>query len=77
MRSTVTVKGITERHADLIESAFEVFAAFRYTGLGAVDFIRDNHTGEFKFLEINPRIWARVGMAHYAGVDLSRHIGHW
>lgn len=66
----VTVKGITERHAGLLESAFKVFAAFSYTGLGAVDFIRDNRTGEFKFLEINPRIWARVGMAHYAGVDL-------
>jgi len=65
-----TVKGITERHEDLLESAFRIFEALEYTGLAALDFLRDESTGKFKFLEINPRIWARVGMAHYAGVDL-------
>jgi predicted ATP-grasp superfamily ATP-dependent carboligase len=66
----VTVKGVTERHADLLDSAFKVFAALNYSGLGSADFIRDNRTGEFKFLEINPRVWASIGLAHYAGADL-------
>lgn len=66
----VTVKGVTERHADLLDSAFKVFAALNYTGLGSADFIRDKRTGEFKFLEINPRVWASIGLAHYAGVDV-------
>jgi len=66
----VTVKGVTEWHAELLDAAYEVFAALTYTGLGSADFMRDRRTGEFKFLEINPRIWATIGMAHYAGVDL-------
>lgn len=66
----VTVKGITERPAGLLDSVFRVFEAFRYTGLGMVDFIRDARDGSFRFLEINPRVWAAIEMASCAGVDL-------
>ena len=65
----VMVKGVTERPPGLLENAFKVFAALQYTGLGDMDFIRDVRDGQFKFLEINPRVWAGIGFAQYAGVD--------
>jgi len=64
-----TVKGVTERPAALLESAFAVFAAFEYTGLGHTDFIRDDRDGTFRFLEINPRVWGSIGLGRLAGVD--------
>ena len=35
-----TVKGVTERPPGLLEEAFKVFAALKYTGLGHVEFVR-------------------------------------
>jgi hypothetical protein len=65
-----TVKGITERPPNLIEQAFKIFAALDYTGLGHVEFVHDESSGEFKFLELNPRVWGSIGIAQHAGVDL-------
>lgn len=65
-----TVKGVTERPPNLIEDASKVFAALEYTGLGHVEFVRDDSSGEFKFLELNPRVWGSIGIAQHAGVDL-------
>ncbi len=65
-----TVKGVTEYDPELLREAFKVFAALEYTGLGHVEFIRDQRDGRFKFLEINPRIWGTIAVASYAGVDL-------
>src|SRR5262249_6410597 len=63
-------KGVTERPTGLLEEAFKVFAAIQYTGLGHVEFVRDARNGDFKFLEINPRVWGSIGIARHAGVDL-------
>jgi hypothetical protein len=54
----------------LLEEAYKVFAALKYTGLGHVEFVREGPDGEFKFLELNPRVWGSIGIARYAGVDL-------
>lgn len=69
-RGGATVRGITERPAGLLEAACTAFAAFGYSGLGQMDFIQDRRDGTFKFLELNPRIWATIGLARQAGVDL-------
>jgi predicted ATP-grasp superfamily ATP-dependent carboligase len=68
----VTVRGVTERPEALLEEAVKAFAVFRYTGLGHVEFIRDERDGRFKFIEINPRVWGSIGIAEHAGVDLYR-----
>jgi biotin carboxylase len=65
-----TVKGVTERPPNLLDEAFKVFAALKYTGLGHVEFVREEASGEYKFLELNPRVWGSIGIAQYAGVDL-------
>ncbi len=66
----LTAKAITERPRELLDSACAIFRALRYTGFGQVQFIRDSRDGRFKFLEINPRVWACIGLAQHAGVDL-------
>ena len=41
-----------------------------YTGLGCVQFIRNSDTGDSYFLELNPRVDARISLAVHCGVDL-------
>lgn len=38
-------------------------------GPASVQFIKDDETGEFKLMEINPRFWASVACAVQAGID--------
>jgi len=66
----LSAKAITERPSALLQAAFAIFKALRYTGLGQVQFIRDSRDDNFKFIEINPRIWGCIGLAQHAGVDL-------
>jgi predicted ATP-grasp superfamily ATP-dependent carboligase len=65
-----TVKAVTERSVELTDFTVRAFEAFNWTGLAEIDLIRDDRDGRFKFLEINPRVWASIGMARRAGVDL-------
>ena len=58
-----TVKGVSERPPRLIDNALAAFRALRFTGLGSLDFLRDERDGEFRFIEINPRPWATIGLA--------------
>ncbi len=65
----LTAKGRTESAPGLLEAAFQIFRALRYTGLGHAEFIRDAD-GRFRFLEVNPRVWGTFAISDYAGVDL-------
>ena len=68
-KAGLMVKGVTERPSRLIENALRVFEALRYTGFGDADFMFDPRDGQFKFLEINPEVWANITLAEPAGVD--------
>ena len=65
-----TIKAITERPSNLLETAFMAFDALQYTGLGNAEYILDARDKKFKLLEINPRVWGNIGFAQHAGVDL-------
>jgi peptidoglycan pentaglycine glycine transferase (the first glycine) len=65
-----TVHGVTARPSGLLETACRAFAALHFTGLGQLDFVYDPRDGQYKLLEINPRLWATIGLARRAGVDL-------
>lgn len=65
-----TALAVTVRPRALIDTALAVVAAFRYTGLANLDFVHDPRDGRYKFIEINPRVWASIGLAQHAGVDL-------
>lgn len=64
----LTVSGVTERSSGLLEEAFKIFDALKYSGLGHVELIRDSEN-RFRFLEINPRVWGTMAIGEQAGVD--------
>ena len=68
-KAGLMVKGVTERPPELIANALRVFEVLRYTGFGDADFVLDRRDGQFKFIEINPEVWANIVLAEYAGVD--------
>lgn len=70
----LTVRGITERPFGLLDTAFKVFEALNYTGLGHIELIRDSE-GRFQFLEINPRAWGTIGVGDLAEVDFFSPYG--
>jgi predicted ATP-grasp superfamily ATP-dependent carboligase len=68
-KAGLMVKGVTERPPKLIANALRVFEVLRYTGFGDADFVLDPRDGQFKFLEVNPEVWANIVLAEHAGVD--------
>lgn len=55
----------------LIGSARTLFADLGWTGMGCVEFIRDER-GRFVLLEINPRPWAALEAAERSGAGICR-----
>lgn len=51
------------------ESAERLLAATRFTGLVEVEFKKDPRNGQFKVLDINPRVWGWHTLCARAGVD--------
>jgi D-aspartate ligase len=54
---------------EVIEPAERLLAAVRFTGLAEVEFKRDPRSGQFKVLDINPRVWGWHTLSRRAGVD--------
>jgi predicted ATP-grasp superfamily ATP-dependent carboligase len=61
------VETVDEPH--VIEPAVQLLKAIRFTGLAEVEFKRDPRNGEYKVLDINPRVWGWHTLARRAGVD--------
>ena len=60
-----------EVRAKLLESAIRLGKAVHYQSAGTVEFIYDNSTGEFYFLEVNTRLQVEHGVTEeVTGVDL-------
>ena len=53
----------------LTEQATRIFSGLQWTGLACAEFILTD-TGQYHFLEINPRPWAAIQAAHCCGVPL-------
>lgn len=57
-------------HIDELETAATTLLDhLEWTGLACLEYIRDSETGEFKLLEINPRIWQSLPSTVHAGAD--------
>lgn len=53
----------------VIEPSTRILKAIRYTGLVEVEFKRDPRNGQFKLLDINPRVWGWYSLSEAAGVN--------
>ncbi len=60
----------------VVELGLEMLRGVRFHGLSQVEFKRDPRDGEFKLMEVNPRLWQWHGLATACGVDLPR-IAYW
>jgi predicted ATP-grasp superfamily ATP-dependent carboligase len=54
---------------EIIEPAVQLLKAMRFTGLVEVEFKKDATTGDYKLLDVNPRVWGWHTLARRAGVD--------
>ena len=59
----------SELEDSLWQAATNVFASLEWTGLASADFIRDT-SGQYHFLEVNPRPWGSIAAVAAANVDL-------
>ena len=55
-----------------VDAALRLLRRFGYFGLSQVEFKRDTRDGNFKLMEINPRLWQWHGLAAACGIDLPR-----
>jgi len=58
-----TARGISERNAALVDLAAAVGKRLGYIGIGDIDVKYDARDGQYKYLELNPRL----GLCHYFG----------
>jgi hypothetical protein len=53
--------------------AHDLLRHIGWSGFACIEYIKDAETGEWKFLEINPRIWQSLPAAVRSGVDFPYH----
>ncbi|MFN3658770.1 MAG: ATP-grasp domain-containing protein [Pseudolabrys sp.] len=53
----------------VVEAASRFLGALKYSGPVEVEFKFDARDGSYKILDVNPRLWAWVGIGEAAGVD--------
>lgn len=51
------------------ETAYDLLSHLDWHGYACIEYVKDARTGEWKFLEINPRIWQSITEALRAGAD--------
>jgi len=54
---------------NLKEYGLRILEALNWHGVAMVEFRKDKRDGDFKFIEINGRLWGSLALAYYAGVD--------
>ena len=59
----------SEYHEELIRLARNFFEGIGYTGVGSIEFKRDERDGKFKLIELNPRFWQQNIQATIAGIN--------
>ncbi|MXV62527.1 carboxylate--amine ligase [Natronorubrum sp. JWXQ-INN-674] len=53
----------------LEESGLALLDELEWNGLAMVEFLRDDETGEFKLMEVNPRFWSSLPFSVQTGAD--------
>ena len=53
----------------VVEAAVRLLAQINFTGIAEVEFKRDIRDGQYKLLDVNPRVWGWHTLGQRAGVD--------
>lgn len=75
-RSWVGGAGIYRASAyaeEVEESAYRLLSQMDWDGYACIEYVKDARTGEWKFLENNPRVWQSLPEAVRVGVDFPYH----
>lgn len=54
----------------IIENTLKIVNDFAYEGIAEFEYKKNNKTGEFRLIEINPRPWSWIGITPYCGVNI-------
>ena len=57
------------RNEVLENAARKILDSFKWRGVAMVEFKYNENTGEYWFIEINPRFWGSLSLAYYSGID--------
>ncbi len=60
--------------AELRDATGRLLAAMNYTGVGMCEFRRNSTTGEWIFIELNPRFWGSLPLACASGADFPWYL---
>ncbi len=58
-----------EPNRDIVEKSSELLAKVHYEGVAEVEYRLNKKTGEFTFMEVNPRLWGGTAFAVACGAD--------
>lgn len=54
----------------LVENTRRIVAEMKYTGIAEFEYKKDEVTGDFFLIEINPRAWSWIGITPHCGVNI-------
>jgi len=63
-----------EIHGELRDYTSRFLHAIKYEGVSEIEFMYDNNTHQFKFIEINPRFWMQHYLANLLGVNFMESV---
>ena len=66
----VTVFSRTQYDQELKEITSRLLSEMNWSGFAMVEFLQDDRTGEWKIIELNPRLWGSVMLSEFCGANL-------
>ena len=66
----VTVFSRSQYNRECKEIASRLIREMDWSGFAMVEFLHDNRTGEWKIIELNPRLWGSVMLSEFCGAKL-------
>lgn len=66
----VTVFSRTQYDRELKEITSRLLREMNWSGFAMVEFLQDDRTGEWKIIELNPRLWGSVMLSEFCGAKL-------
>jgi len=66
----VTVFSRTQYDPELKEIASRLLQEMNWSGFAMVEFLHDDRSGEWKIIELNPRLWGSVMLSEFCGANL-------